>query len=161
MIEQVLKPKNTQQALHQVVQNKGSAGVDGMAVKELPSFWKDNRNRIATSIVNGEYIPQPILGVEIPKANGKKRLLGIPTVTDRLLQQAVSQVIAPLFEVEFNEHSYGFRPSRNAHQAIQQAQKNINEGYQFIVDIDLQNFFDEAAAARLTMLYFCNYCIVR
>jgi RNA-directed DNA polymerase len=78
MIEQVLKPKNMQQALRQVMQNKGSAGVDGMPVKELPSFWKTNRNRIATSIISGKYVPQPILGVEIPKANGKKRLLGIP-----------------------------------------------------------------------------------
>ncbi|WP_224996915.1 group II intron reverse transcriptase/maturase [Cesiribacter sp. SM1] len=143
-----------QHALRQVVQNKGSAGVDGMAVEELPHFWKINRNSIAISIVNEKYVPQPILGVEIPKANGKKRLLGIPTVTDRLLQQAVSQVITPLFEVEFKEYSYGFRPSRNAHQAVQQAQKNINEGFHFIVDIDLQNFFDEVDHAILLQLLY-------
>jgi retron-type reverse transcriptase len=100
------------------VANKGSAGVDGMSVTELSAYLKVNRNRIATALVNGKYLPQPILGVEIPKSNGKMRLLGIPTVVDRMLQQAVSQVIGVKFETEFKESSFGFRPNRNAQQAV-------------------------------------------
>jgi len=141
-------------ACQQVVSNKGSAGVDGMSVKELSAYLKQNRNKIATALCNGQYLPQPILGVSIPKSNGKKRLLGIPTVIDRLLQQAVSQVIMPKFELEFKAHSYGFRPNRNAHQAVLQAQKNINEGYQHIVDIDLKNFFDEVDHCLLLQLLY-------
>ena len=154
MIEKVLHRRNIRKALSQVVSNKGSAGVDGMSVKELASHLQKNWSLIATQVCNGKYYPQPILGVEIPKPNGKKRLLGIPTVTDRLLQQAVHQVIMPLFEVEFKEHSYGFRPHRNAHQAVQQAQKNINEGYQHIVDIDLKSFFDEVDHCILLQLLY-------
>ena len=141
-------------ACQQVVSNKGSAGVDGMSVKELSTYLKQNRNKIATALTNGQYLPQPILGVSIPKSNGKKRLLGIPTVIDRLLQQAVSQVIMPKFELEFKAHSYGFRPNRNAHQAVLQAQKNINEGYQHIVDIDLKNFFDEVDHCLVMQLLY-------
>jgi group II intron reverse transcriptase/maturase len=128
--------------------------VDGMSVKELPAHLKENRDALAAALCNGKYLPQPILGVFIPKNNGKKRLLGIPTVTDRWLQQAVSQVIMPMFEFEFKEHSYGFRPNRNAHQAVQQAQEYINEGYQHIVDIDLKNFFDEVEHCLLLQLLY-------
>ena len=152
MIEKVISLKNMRLACRQVVQNKGSAGVDGMTVRELPAYLKENRDAIAAALCNGKYLPQPILGVEIPKSNGKKRLLGIPTVSDRWLQQAVSQVLMPLFEFEFKEHSYGFRPNRNAHQAVQQAQEYINEGYQHIVDIDLKSFFDEVEHCRLLQL---------
>ena len=154
MIEKVLNRKNMRLACQQVMSNKGSAGVDGMSVKELYQHLERNRDRIATAVRNGKYLPQPILGVEIPKSNGKKRLLGIPTVTDRLLQQAVSQVIMPKFELEFKAHSYGFRPNRNAHQAVLQAQKNINEGYQHIVDIDLKNFFDEVDHCLVMQLLY-------
>ena len=143
MIERILNPRNIRRACKEVVSNKGSAGVDGMLVKELPSHLRTHLNAISTAICNGSYVPQAILGVEIPKDNGKKRLLGIPTVVDRLLQQAAHQVISLKFEPEFKEHSYGFRPGRNAHQAVQQAQKNIHEGYDHIVDIDLKSFFDE------------------
>lgn len=132
-----------QLACKQVLQNKGSAGVDGMQVKELYGYLKQNREAIAAGIVSGNYLPQPILGVSIPKRNGKRRLLGIPTVADRWLQQAVAQAITPLFEYEFKEHSYGFRPGKNAHQCLMQSQKYIHEGYQHIVDIDLKSFFDE------------------
>ena len=141
-------------AYRQVLSNKGSAGVDGMSVYELSEHLQENRDKIVTSVCNGKYLPQPILGIEIPKANGKKRLLGIPTVTDRLLQQAVSQVVAPKFETEFKEFSYGFRPERNAHQAVQQSQQYINEGYQHIVDIDLKNFFDEVDHCLLLQLLY-------
>jgi retron-type reverse transcriptase len=147
MIEKVISRKNIQKAYRQVLANKGSAGVDGMTVDDLLGFFKEHQNKIATSLCNGTYLPQPILGMEIPKSNGKKRLLGVPTVVDRVLQQAVSQVIAPRFELEFKEHSYGFRPHRNALQAVRQSQKYINAGDQHIVDIDLKSFFDEAAAA--------------
>lgn len=141
-------------AYRQVLLNAGSSGVDGMSVKALSVHLKENRDRIMTSIVKGNYLPQPILGVSIPKSNGKYRLLGIPTATDRLLQQGVSQVIGSSFEREFKEHSYGFRPNRNAHQAVQQAQKNIHEGYDHIVEIDLKNFFDEVDHSILLQLLY-------
>ena len=154
MIEKVINRRNMQRACRQVLANAGSAGVDGMTVKELSAHLKLNRDKIATAMVNGKYLPQAILGVEIPKSNGKMRLLGIPTVTDRVLQQAVSQAIGLKFEVEFKEHSYGFRLNRNALQAVQQAQKNIHEGYPYIVDIDLQNFFDEVNHCKLLQLLY-------
>jgi RNA-directed DNA polymerase len=154
MIEKVIDRRNMRKAYQQVKSNQGSAGVDGMSVKELSEHLKENRDKIVTSICSGKYLPQPILGVEIPKSNGKKRLLGIPTVTDRLLQQAVNQVISPKFEVEFKANSFGFRPGRNAHQAVQQAQKYINEGYQHIVDIDLKSFFDEVDHCLLLELIY-------
>ena len=122
MIEKVVSRKNMLKAYRQVVPNQGSAGVDGMSVKELSNHLKINRDKIVTALCNGSYLPQAILGVAIPKSNGKMRVLGIPTVTDRLLQQAVSQVIEPKFELEFTEHSYGFRPDGNAQQAVQQSQ---------------------------------------
>ena len=154
MIEKVVNRANMLKAYHQVVSNKGSAGVDGMGVDGLLQHLKINRDAIVQSISNGNYLPQAILGVEIPKSNGKTRLLGIPTVGDRFLQQAVHQVIMPLYEVEFKTHSYGFRPNRNAQQAVQQSQKNINEGYQHIVDIDLKNFFDEVDHCILLQLLY-------
>ena len=134
--------------------NKGSAGVDGMLVDDLPKFLKEHQDKIATTVCNGKYHSQPILGIEIPKSNGKKRLLGVPTVVDRVLQQAVNQVIAPSFELEFKEHSYGFRPNRNALQAVRQAQQYINAGCQHIVDIDLKSFFDEVDHCLLLQLVY-------
>lgn len=116
MIEKIIQRKNMRLACEHVVSNKGSAGVDGMHVKELPAYLKIHRERIATAMINGKYIAQPILGVEIPKSNGKKRLLGIPTAADRMLQEAVRRVIEVKFEPEFKEHSYGFRPNRSAQQ---------------------------------------------
>jgi group II intron reverse transcriptase/maturase len=154
MIEQVINRRNMQRACQSVVSNKGSAGVDGMTVDELSTFLKVNRDKIATALVKGKYLPQPILGVEIPKSNGKMRLLGIPTVVDRMLQQAVSQVIAVKFETEFKESSFGFRPNRNAQQAVMLAQQYINEGYQHIVDIDLKSFFDEVEHSLLMQLLY-------
>lgn len=154
MIEKVIDRRNMRLACQSVVSNKGSAGVDGMTVEELYAYLKLNRDKIATSIINGKYLPQPILGVEIPKSNGKKRLLGIPTVVDRTLQQAVSQVIEVKFETEFKESSFGFRPNRNAQQAVMLAQQYINQGYQHIVDIDLQSFFDEVDHTLLMQLVY-------
>jgi RNA-directed DNA polymerase len=143
MIEQVLKGKNIQKAIKQTVSNKGTCGVDAMPVDELKEYIQTHKTELFMNIIQKRYKPNAIKGVLIPKSNGSKRLLGIPTVTDRMLQQAVSQVIAPHFELTFKDSSYGFRPNRNAQQAILQAQKYIHEGYKHIVDIDLQNFFDE------------------
>ena len=154
MIEQVINRRNMHLAYQQVVRNKGSAGVDGMQVSELKQHIHKDREAIVLSIINGRYLPQPILGVTIPKSNGKTRLLGIPTVTDRWLQQAVAQTITPLFEFEFKEHSYGFRPNKNAHQCIQQAQQYISEGDKNIVDIDLKSFFDEVDHCLLLQLLY-------
>jgi len=154
MIEKILSRKNIRSACKQVVSNQGSAGVDGMLVTALPEHLKANQASIATAIINCNYLPQSILGVEIPKENGKKRLLGIPTVVDRMLQQAVHQILSPKFELDFKEHSYGFRPERNAHQAIQQAHKNIHDGYDYILDIDLKSFFDEVDHGILLQLLY-------
>ena len=143
MIEQVLNPRNVMRALKQVKTNDGSAGVDGISAKELYDLLPYMRQHVYPQICKGKYLPEPILGVEIPKGNGKMRQLGIPTVTDRLLQQAVGQVIAIKFEMEFEDYSYGFRPNRNAQQAVLKAQEYINSGYRHIVDIDLKTFFDE------------------
>ena len=141
-------------AYRQVRSNKGSAGVDGMSVNELYDYLTNNRLRIESALRRGTYSPQAILGVSIPKSNGKTRLLGIPTVVDRLLQQAVGQVIAIKFEMEFGDYSYGFRPNRNAQQAVLKAQEYINSGYQHIVDIDLKNFFDEVDHCILLQLLY-------
>ncbi|HEX8609316.1 MAG TPA: group II intron reverse transcriptase/maturase, partial [Pedobacter sp.] len=154
MIEQVINRRNMHLAYKQVLANKGSAGVDGMQVSELKPYIRKEREAIALRMINGCYLPQPVLGVNIPKGNGKTRLLGIPTVTERWLQQAVAQTITPQFEVEFKKHSYGFRPNKNAHQCIQQSQQYINDGYKHIVDIDLKSFFDEVDHRLLLQLLY-------
>lgn len=141
-------------AYKQVLRNKGAAGVDGMQVKELKNYIDKNIISVALSITKGNYQAQPILGVTIPKSNGKIRLLGVPTVVDRWLQQSVAQAITPLFEYEFKVHSYGFRPGKTAHQCVQQSMQYISEGYQHIVDTDLQNFFDEVDHRLLLQLLY-------
>jgi len=143
MIESVLNPYNLQRALRQVVANGGSAGVDGHKASELELYFRQHKTALLQAVRSTTYRPSPILGVAIPKANGKTRLLGIPTVTDRLLQQAVSQVLLPLYEQEFHVNSYGFRPNKNARQAVGKSLEHIHAGYTNIVDIDLKNFFDE------------------
>jgi len=154
LIEQVINRHNMMRALQQVRQNKGSAGVDRMPVSELYDHLTKNRESIEQSLVNGTYLPQPILGVEIPKGNGKTRLLGVPTVVDRMLQQAVGQVLANRFEMNFEDYSYGFRPNKNAQQAVLKALGYINSGYQDIVDIDLKSFFDEVDHCILLQLLY-------
>lgn len=154
MIEQVLNRRNMMRAYRQVLSNKGSSGVDGMSVKELYVHLSNNREQIESDIRSGKYLPQPILGVEIPKTGGKTRLLGVPTVTDRMLQQAVGQVLAIKFEMDFEDYSYGFRPNRNAQQAVIKALEHIHAGYQHIVDIDLKSFFDEVDHCILLQLLY-------
>ena len=154
MIEQALHPYNLQKAWRQVIVNKGSAGIDGRKTRELTDYFREHKSAILQSVKDESYLPQAILGVEIPKGNGKTRLLGIPTVTDRLLQQAVSQVLMPKYELEFSVHSYGFRPNKNARQAVGKALEYIHEGYTFIVDIDLKTFFDEVDHCLLLNLLY-------
>ena len=143
MIKQLTSKKNLNEAYLQVYRNKGAAGVDNVHITELKSILKAHGKQYINQIERETFQVSPILGVEIPKSNGKTRLLGIPTVIDRVFQQALHQVLQPVFEPDFQKHSYGFRPKRNAHQAITQSLKNINLGYQDIVDIDLKSFFDE------------------
>jgi group II intron reverse transcriptase/maturase len=154
MISQVINRRNMHLAFKQVLRNKGSAGVDGMQAGELKGYIDKHITSVALSITKGSYQAQPILGVTIPKSNGKTRLLGVPTVVDRWLQQSVAQAITPLFEYEFKTHSYGFRPGKTAHQCVQQSMQYISEGHQHIVDIDLQNFFDEVDHCLLLELLY-------
>ena len=154
MIEQILTRKNLLQAMYKVQKNHGSAGVDYMPVTKLSEILAIDKEELTVAVRNGKYLPQPILGVEISKGEGKTRLLGIPTVTDRLLQQAVLQVINARFEYEFSESSFGFRPKRNVQQAVLKAQGYINEGFQNIVDIDLKTFFDEVDHCYLLQLIY-------
>ena len=143
MIKQLTINKNLNKAYLRVYRNKGAGGVDNVQVTELKSILKIHGKRYANQIERETYQVSAILGVEIPKSNGETRLLGIPTAVDRVYQQALHQVLQPIFEIDFQKHSYGFRPRRNAHQALQQSLANINSGYQDIVDIDLKSFFDE------------------
>lgn len=154
MITQVLSRGNMKRAYAQVLENKGAAGIDGRSVNNLSSYLQQHWRSIKHRVESGSYVPNPILSVEIPKSKGKTRLLGIPTVVDRLLQQALHQQLSPIFERDFQEHSYGFRPNRNAHQAVKQAHKNINDGYQDIVVIDLKSFFDEVSHELLMTLIY-------
>ena len=142
-IDAVLNAGNLTHACYEVIRNKGAAGVDKMSVKELKAYLDKNRQGLTEQIHHGDYIPYPIRGKEISKRNGKTRLLGIPTVIDRMLQQAVSRIIMPQFEYMFSKYSYGFRPERNSQQAVLKSLEYINSGYQYIVDIDLKGFFDE------------------
>jgi retron-type reverse transcriptase len=127
-IEKVLSARNLTEACLEVVKNKGAGGVDGMSVKVLKAYLDLNRDALVNQIHQGDYIPSPIRGQEIPKRNGKKRLLGIPTAIDRMLQQAVSRIIMPQYEYMFSEYSYGFRPQRNTLQAVQKSLNYINSG---------------------------------
>jgi len=153
-IEAVLSARNLTEACCEVIKNKGACGTDGMGVTQLRSYLDSNREELGEAIRQGRYIPQPIRGKEISKRNGKTRLLGIPTVIDRMLQQAVLRVILPQFEYMFSEYSYGFRPQRNTQQAVLRSLDYINSGYQHIVDIDLQGFFDEVDHCLLLDLLY-------
>ena len=152
LLEKILDRNNLNQAFKQVKRNKGAAGVDGMTVQELGAYMALNKEEIISQIRQRTYQPQPVLRVEIPKPNGGVRLLGIPTVKDRVIQQAIAQVLTPMFDRKFSEYSYGFRPNRYAEMAILQALEFLNEGYDWIVDIDLERFFDTVNHDRLMNL---------
>ena len=142
LMEKVLAKENLRRALKRVKSNKGSAGVDGMTVNELPKFLKQHWLTIKEKLLTSSYKPKPVLRVEIPKADGAKRKLGIPTVLDRFIQQALLQVMQETYEPKFSDNSYGFRPKRSGQQAVRQAQSYISEGYNTVVDVDLEKFFD-------------------
>lgn len=149
LLEFILSPVNLNQAYKQVKSNKGSGGVDKMEVEELLPYLLQHKDALIQSIYDGKYRPNPVRRVEIPKSNGKKRMLGIPTVVDRVIQQAIAQVLSPLFEPQFSVVSYGFRPRRSAHQALRQCGKYINDGNTFTVDMDLEKFFDTVNHSKL------------
>lgn len=140
--EAVIARENMQTALKRVESNKGAAGIDGMKVSDLRGYLKAHWLEMRATLESGKYQPSPVRRVEIPKPDGGVRQLGIPTVLDRLIQQAIAQELTPMFEEVFSPHSYGFRPGRSAHQAIQKSQEYIREGYDWVVDIDLEKFFD-------------------
>ena len=154
MIAKILQGKNLYKALRRVISNKGSSGVDRMPVEYLQEFLLTHQSDLVREILADNYLPNAIRGVEIPKSNGKKRLLGIPTVVDRWLQQAVSQQLMTRFELEFSDYSYGFRPKKNMQQALTQSLEYINNGYCDIVDIDLSKFFDEVAHYKILQLIY-------
>jgi RNA-directed DNA polymerase len=149
LMEEVCGRKNCQQALARVKSNKGSAGVDGMTVEQLPAYLKQHWPTIREQLLRGTYKPQPVKRVEIPKPDGGMRKLGIPTVLDRFIQQAVMQVLQRSWDGTFSDYSYGFRPRRSAHQAVAKAQQYIAEGYRWVVDLDLEKFFDRVNHDKL------------
>src|SRR5271167_3762642 len=142
LMEEICERENLKQALQRVKANKGSAGIDGMTIGGITDYLKQHWPAIREQLLSGTYEPQPVRRVEIPKPDGGVRKLGIPTVLDRLIQQAVMQVLQRQWDRTFSEHSYGFRPGRSAHQAVAQAQQYIAEGYGWVIDLDLEKFFD-------------------
>ena len=149
LIERILDKDNVRIALEKVIANKGAAGIDGMKVEELRGYMNANWPGIKQSILERSYRPAPVRRVEIPKPNGGVRKLGIPTAVDRTLQQSIVQILTPIFETEFQENSYGFRPGRSCEQAVLKLLEYLNEGYEWIVDIDLEKFFDNVPQDKL------------
>ena len=142
LMEKILSQENLEIAIKKVKQNKGAPGVDKMTVQEIEEWFKQYQEEIIYKIMNKQYRPMPVKRVYIPKPNGKRRALGIPTVVDRVIQQAIAQVIGQIYEPIFSEHSFGFRPRRSAHTAMEEVLYYLNEGYEWIVDLDIEKFFD-------------------
>ncbi|MGG3739374.1 group II intron reverse transcriptase/maturase [Aeribacillus pallidus] len=149
LMDKILSRENLIEALKRVERNKGSHGIDGMSVKSLRRHLYENWDTLRQSLRDGTYEPSPVRRVEIPKPNGGIRLLGIPTVTDRFIQQAIAQVLTPIFDPSFSEHSYGFRPNKRGHDAVRKARGYIKEGYRWVIDIDLEKFFDKVNHDKL------------
>jgi len=143
LMDKVLERANLKKTLKRVIANKGAPGIDGMKVGELKDFLMENWGTIKQELTKGTYKPSPVRKVEIPKPGGGKRQLGIPTVLDRFIQQAILQVLSPIFEQTFSQHSYGFRPKKSARQAAKQARKYIEQGLRYVVDTDIEKFFDK------------------
>lgn len=154
LLEKIIDRNNLNQAFKRVKSNKGSYGIDGMKVDELLQYLKENGDSIRQSILEGNYKPNPVRRVEIPKQDGKKRPLGIPTAVDRVIQQAIAQVLSPIFEEKFSDNSYGFRPNKSAHQAILKCKEYMDNGYKWAVDIDLEKYFDTVNHDKLIGLVY-------
>lgn len=152
LIEVILSKENLNRAYKKVVANKGASGVDGVTVEELGDYIKENKDVIIASIRNRTYMPKPVRRVYIPKENGKQRPLGIPTALDRTIQQAIAQPISDIYEEIFSKYSYGFRPGRSCHDAIRQALEYLNEGFEWVVDIDIEQFFDRVNHDKLIQI---------
>ena len=152
LLEQILTWENMERAVKRVKSNKGAEGVDGMTVGDLDEWLANNADALLQRLQDGKYRPQPVRRVEIPKDNGKTRPLGIPTVVDRVIQQAIGQVLSPLYESQFSDQSYGFRPGRGAHDALRSCVQYITDGYQWVVDMDLEKFFDTVNQSKLIQL---------
>jgi RNA-directed DNA polymerase len=149
LLARVLERDNLRRALKQVRRNQGAPGIDGVSVDELPEVLVHHWLSIKADILAGRYRPQPVRRVEIPKPDGRKRMLGIPTVLDRFIQQAIAQVVQAQWEPHFHPHSYGFRPQRSAHQAVRQVQADVRDGHDWVVDLDLESLFDRVNHDRL------------
>lgn len=150
LLDMILQSDNLNKAFKKVKSNKGAGGVDGMSVDKLLSFLKDNQKQLVQKVKDGKYKPNPVRRVEIPKeTKGEIRKLGIPTVVDRVFQQSITQVLSHIYEEQFLENSYGFRPKRGAHDALKQCQQNVNDGYVYVVDMDLEKFFDTVCQSKL------------
>ena len=150
LLEQILQTDNLNKAYRKVKSNKGAGGVDGMNVDELLPFLRDNQVQLIQQLKEGKYKPNPVRRVEIPKEiKGEFRKLGVPTVVDRVFQQAITQVLSPIYEKQFSENSFGFRPKRGAQDALRQCQQNVNDGYEYVVDMDLEKFFDTVCQSKL------------
>ena len=152
MLEYILTPDNLNRAYRQVKANKGSGGIDKMDVEHLLPYMRSHKVEIVESLLDGKFRPNPVRRVEIPKDGGKMRQLGIPTVVDRVIQQAIAQVLGLVYEPKFSDGSYGFRPGRSAHQALRRAQEIINDGYKYCIDLDLEKFFDTVNQSKLVQL---------
>jgi RNA-directed DNA polymerase len=148
LLEQILSPSNLNQAFKRVRSNKGSGGIDEMEVESLKDHLVNNKDQLIQSILDGKYRPNPVRRVEIPKEKGTRKL-GIPSVVDRVIQQAIAQILSPIYENQFSENSYGYRPGRNAHQALNKCRSYITEGYHHAVDMDLEKFFDTVNQSKL------------
>jgi RNA-directed DNA polymerase len=149
LLEQILSPTNLNQAYKKVKGNKGSGGIDKIEVESLKDYLVLHKEELIQSIMGGSYRPNPVRRVEIPKENGKMRMLGIPTVVDRVVQQAIAQILSPVYERQFSTSSYGFRPKRSAHQALNKCKEYITDGYKCAVDMDLEKFFDTVNQSKL------------
>jgi group II intron reverse transcriptase/maturase len=152
LMERIADPSNLNEALRRVVRNGGSSGIDRMSVRELKEWFANNHQLLSEQLKSGSYRPQPVKGVQIPKPKGGHRLLGVPTVIDRLVQQAVNQELQKIYDATFSEESYGFRAGHNAHQALRAAAQHVKDGKTYIVDLDLEKFFDEVNHHRLLWL---------